>query len=390
MAPRDPWEVGPGAAADPWETPAASPDVLHDVGRSAAGGLLRAPLHVAGAAGDIRAAGEAVGRQLFGADYERRTRAWEADPRNQSWLQRLLAGAPTTMDIAGKIERASGLPATATGETLPGRLVGGAVETAADPLSLALGPGGVVARVGTGAAAGTAGAAGQEVAGPIGGLVGGTVGSLIPGSIVARSATRAAQQASAPTAASVRAGPPPGTRRTMQSVVADEAAARLSERLDTAVDQATRRAQAHGGNVANNLRDELNAIIDEGGLVPEHEAALRKIVASGRWLQAMSHYAHWGHSPFALMLALTHHPEAAIGTLLGTVATRAVPRWLDRRFRVGAVERLSEEALRAAPSGGGPVSRPWLVTPAPAQLPIGVVRALSPSLQDLSEQNDGR
>lgn len=184
-----------------------SPGIAADVGKSAAAAVTRVPLHPFGVIGDIRQAGEAVGRQLFGsAEYERRTRAYEADPRNgPGWLARLAALAPSTMDIGRAIQRRTGLPTGFVGETVPGRIAGGAVETALDPMSLALGPGGVLGRVGTGLAAGSAGAVGEEVAGPIGGLVGGGLGSLATASTIERSAARAAQQATRPTEANVRA-----------------------------------------------------------------------------------------------------------------------------------------------------------------------------------------
>lgn len=382
----------PELFADPDVSPGA------DIAESAAAGALRAPMHVPGFLGDLAATGEAIGgrvgrwatSKIFGERAaEEAEQAFKRRGRTRSVADIVTsptADAPTTMDIARGVERRTGLPAGYVGQTLPGRLAGGAVETALDPLSLAQGPGGVAARLAAGGAAGAVSELGGAIAGPIGSIIGGGFGSLATASSLDRLAARRAAEGTMPTAAGLRAASPLATGRIkasqLKDVRADEAAAALSEHLDSAV----RRAQQGRGNTAANLRAELNRIIDDTSIVrtPEQDAAMRKIASSGHLLEGMSRLAGYRHSPLAVLSLLTGHPAAAAG-FMATEALRHIPAAVDRRRAVGATEQLREDVLRTAPSGGGraPPLPPRL---APEQIPAAVVRGLLPP-GDLNGEN---
>jgi hypothetical protein len=352
---------------NPFEETQQPPGMLEDVRKSATAGALRAPLHMFGARGDIGALGEYIGN-LWGRKLT--SDEWR-DLQNKIGI----APSPTTMDIAHNVERTTGLPAGYTGQTLPGRIAGGTVEGALDPLSLAAGPAGVVPRLVSGAAAGAGSSVGGEALGPLGAIAGGTLGSLATSSRLAAGSVKPA-----PTPADLRAAPTAGRR--LPDIQADEAAAAAAERIDTALDRSSR--QVHG-STANRLRNELNDIIDDpafASMSAEQKGRLSSIVTSGKLEQWLGRYSHYG--PHALAGAMASavfggpHGFTAAATAGALVPLAA--RMIDKFRTFGKTRSVRDDILRGAPSGGG-------VTPVPSQLPASLLRGtLSPDLSDLANQ----
>lgn len=329
-----------------------SPDTLTDVGKSIRAGAIRAPLHVIGLPGDVEAGVDALTqyarRKIFGEQY-----AGELPTKH----------LPTTMDIAHKL----GGPAEYTGQTLPGRIAGGAIETALDPLSFAMGPGSLAARVGVGALTGATSAVGEEVAGPAGALIGGTGAGLVAGSKIERAAAQAVRPP-APTPADLRSAW--GNRITAGNLAkmrGDEQAAELAEKLDAAV---------AGSKSASQLRAKLQGIAGDTSLTKEQRDGLSEVINSGSWLELLSsgHGYHLPLSAYALY-ELANGNFKRTGAALAAVATRLGLRKIDRSRTVRATEQARENVLRGAPSGGGKLP-PLPSRLDPAQIPAATVRGL--------------
>jgi hypothetical protein len=344
------------------------PGMVTDIGRSVEAGAIRAPLHVPGALGDFANIGESISEVPSRiTDWALGTHLTDRQRQRHEDAERMGAALPSTMSIARGVEERTGLPASYVGRTLPGRVAGGAVETALDPISLASGGGSAAARLGVGATSGAAGEIGSEVAGPIGGMAAGGLTGLLHESGLARTAQRAANRARRqPTADEIRmAGSVAATGR--RNAWGDLAAADAADRLNQAMDRATRYAQVHGGSSATHLKAELNRIIEDGSM-PQYEAALRHIVGSDQLLNAATRAGRHGHFP--LWGLVTGH----FGEALGAEGGRYAAQGLANRRAMGRTQDIRDAILRGAPSGGGPPPPvpPWF---RPDNLPGAAIRA---------------
>lgn len=164
-------------------------------------------------------------------------------------------------------------------------------------------------------------------------------------------------------------------------------AAAHAEELNNAIDRATRQAEARRGNVADNMRAEINRLIEDRGVprTPQEEAELRRIVGSGGILQEMARFRHT-YSPVAIAgavgSALAGHLLPAAG-LAGSALAAGLPRRIDTARTRRSIEALRDQILRNAPAGGGPTP------PLPRwfslqQVPPAIVRSLSGNLSDLA------
>lgn len=164
-------------------------------------------------------------------------------------------------------------------------------------------------------------------------------------------------------------------------------AAAHAEELNNAIDRATRQAEARRGNVADNMRAEINRLIEDKGVprTPQEEVEMRRIVGSGGILQEMARFRHT-YSPVAIAgavgSALAGHLLPAAG-LAGSALAAGLPRRIDTARTRRGIEALRDQILRNAPAGGGPAP------PLPAwfsmqQVPPAIVRSLSGNLSDLA------
>jgi len=175
----------------------------------------------------------------------------------------------------------------------------------------------------------------------------------------------------------------PGLNRVLQQARGDWRASKLAGEIDDAVAHAGRIT----GNPATNLRAGIRGILENDRIpkTPEQRAAMERVIRDGRWLEAISHHWHHGFGVAAIMAVATGHLEALL-PIAGAAIARNIPRRLDAWGRMRGINRLREDILRNAPSGGGPIPRTPLI-PRNQIAPALLRGALNPSLSDLSNGN---